>query len=385
MSIIGVIASSTRSVPNAPTIGTATDVGTGRAYNNGAATVTFTAPTYDGKLPITSYTATSSPGGFTASGASSPLTVTGLASNTAYTFTVTATNAVGTSAASSASNSITATTVPQAPTIGTASDGGTGTTVSVTFTGNATGGKAISTYTATSSPGSITGTSATSPITVSGLTTGQAYTFTVTATNANGTSAASSASNSVTPAAPGSFEPIASLAPNGVTRTTFSNITQTYKHLELHIGYIDTGATENTMPLQFLSLELNGTNTSIYYANSGYITGNTGGNGAYTKSYQGAANAMRFLGSWKSYNGTNSNTSTFAVTKIIINDYTNASNGKEFIAYSIKPSSALADTNFGFAIAQGVFSTTGALVDLAIKTTGTFNSPSWVNLYGIKE
>lgn len=198
MSIIGVIASSAKSVPSAPTIGTATDVGTGRAYNNGAATVTFTAPTFDGKSPITSYTVTSSPGGFTASGASSPITVTGLASSTSYTFTVTATNAVGTSAASSASNSITATTVPQAPTIGTASSSTSG-TASITFTANATGGKTVSTYTATSSPGSITGSSATSPISVTGLTNGTSYTFTVTATNANGTSAASAASNSVTP------------------------------------------------------------------------------------------------------------------------------------------------------------------------------------------
>jgi hypothetical protein len=200
MRILGVVASSSREVPNAPTIGTATDVGTGRAYNNGAATVTFTAPTWTGGLPITSYTVTSSPGGFTGTGAASPITVAGLASNTAYTFTVRATNAVGQSAASAASNSITATTVPQAPTIGTATAGNASATVA--FTGNATGGKAVSTYTATSSPGSITGSSATSPITVSGLTNGTPYTFTVTATNANGTSAASAASNSVTPVNP---------------------------------------------------------------------------------------------------------------------------------------------------------------------------------------
>ena len=184
----------------APTIGTATDVGTGRAYNNGAASVTFTAPASNGSnLPITSYTVTSSPGGFTSTGASSPLTVTGLQSSTSYTFTVIATNAAGNSPASAASNSITATTVPQAPTIGTATGGNASATV--TYTANATGGKAVSAYTATSSPGSLTGTG-TSPITVSGLTNGTAYTFTVTATNANGTSTASAASNSVTPASP---------------------------------------------------------------------------------------------------------------------------------------------------------------------------------------
>ena len=68
MPILGSSASGAKSSPVAPTIGTATDVGTGRAYNNVAATVTCTAPTC--KLPITSYTVTSSPGGFTATGAS---------------------------------------------------------------------------------------------------------------------------------------------------------------------------------------------------------------------------------------------------------------------------------------------------------------------------
>lgn len=183
--------------PNAPTGVTATNVGTSRAYNNGAATVTFTAAVSG--AAATSFTATSSPGSFTATGASSPLTVTGLQSNTAYTFTVVATNAAGSSSASSASASMTATTVPQAPVIGTATRGTTSATVA--YTAGATGGSAVSTFTATSSPSSITGTGA-SPITVSGLSNGTAYTFTVTATNANGTSTASSASNSVTPAAP---------------------------------------------------------------------------------------------------------------------------------------------------------------------------------------
>lgn len=200
MSIVGVTASSRRQVPNAPTISTATDVGTSRAFNNGAAVVTFA------QSPIgfeaTSFTATSSPGGYTATGASSPLTVAGLQSNTAYTFTVTATNFVGTGSASAASNSITATTVPQAPTINTPTlangQAYTGSAnIGVVFTANATGGKAITTFTATSSS-TATVSGASSPITIS-ETVGTARTYTVTASNANGTSLASSASAAITP------------------------------------------------------------------------------------------------------------------------------------------------------------------------------------------
>jgi len=197
MRIIGVTGSQNTKgflQPNPPTIVSATDVGTSRAYNNGAATVAFT-PAASG-APATSYTVTSSPGGFTGTGSSSPITVAGLQSNTAYTFTVTGTNAAGTGEASSASSSVTATTVPQAPTIGAVNATAVG-VVTVAYTAEATGGKAVSGYTATSSPSSITGTGS-SPISVSGLAQKTAYTFTVTATNANGVSAASSASSSVT-------------------------------------------------------------------------------------------------------------------------------------------------------------------------------------------
>ena len=95
----------TYTVPGAPTIGTAT-------AGNAQATITFTAPTSNGGSPITVYTVTSSPGGITKTEASSPITVTGLTNGTAYTFTVTATNSVGTGPASSPSKSVT----PVAPT-----------------------------------------------------------------------------------------------------------------------------------------------------------------------------------------------------------------------------------------------------------------------------
>lgn len=103
MSILGSKGSSAKPTPSAPIIGTATK-------GNASASVTFTAPF--SKLPITGYTVTSSPGGFTGTGSSSPIVVSGLTNGTAYTFTVTATNANGTSSASAASNSVT----PSAPT-----------------------------------------------------------------------------------------------------------------------------------------------------------------------------------------------------------------------------------------------------------------------------
>lgn len=85
-------------IPSVPTIGTATDGGTGSTVN-----VAFTPGYYAG----TYYTATSSPGSITATSNTSPITVSGLTAGTAYTFTVTATNGTGTSAASAASNSVT--------------------------------------------------------------------------------------------------------------------------------------------------------------------------------------------------------------------------------------------------------------------------------------
>ena len=72
---------------------------------NGSAVVSWAAPASDGGSPITKYTATSSPGGKHCTWTSGPLscTVSGLTNGTGYTFTVTATNAVGTGPTSAAS------------------------------------------------------------------------------------------------------------------------------------------------------------------------------------------------------------------------------------------------------------------------------------------
>ena len=95
------VAQSPATAPGQPTAAAA-------VAGNGQAVVSFTAPAADGGSPITSYTVTSSPGGKTATGTASPITVTGLTNGTPYTFTVTATNTIGTGPASAASNTITA-------------------------------------------------------------------------------------------------------------------------------------------------------------------------------------------------------------------------------------------------------------------------------------
>ncbi|UCU99163.1 fibronectin type III domain-containing protein [Acidovorax radicis] len=86
-------------VPGAPTIGTA-------SAGNTEATVTFTAPASTGGAAITGYTVTASPGGTNTTGATSPITLSGLTNGTSYTFTVMATNSVGTGAPSVASNAV---------------------------------------------------------------------------------------------------------------------------------------------------------------------------------------------------------------------------------------------------------------------------------------
>jgi hypothetical protein len=186
-------ASNQVTVPTAP--GEPTSVSA--VAGTGSASVSFSVPA-DGGSPITGYTVTSSPGGLTATGTTSPITVGGLTNGTAYTFTVIATNAVAGSPPSAASNSVTPLGAPAAPTIGTATGGDTTASVSFTAPSN-TGGLPITAYTVTSSPGGVTGTGTTSPIAVTGLTNGQSYRFTVTATNSDGTSVPSAQSDAVTP------------------------------------------------------------------------------------------------------------------------------------------------------------------------------------------
>jgi hypothetical protein len=101
------VTSSQPSAPGAPT-------GVTAAAGNGSANVSWTAPSSNGGSTITSYTVTpfigstaQPPVTVTGSPPATSTTVTGLTNGTAYTFTVTATNATGTGPASAASNAVT--------------------------------------------------------------------------------------------------------------------------------------------------------------------------------------------------------------------------------------------------------------------------------------
>lgn len=145
------------SVPGAPT-------GVKAVAEDGQALVKWSAPADDGGSPIIGYTVTASSGVSCAS-ATTSCAVTGLTTGVAVTFTVTATNAVGTGPASAPSNSVTPSSkgVPTTTTVSSlpvAPTEGQPVTYTVTVTGSVPGRDPTGTVTFTdladSSPGCTT-------------------------------------------------------------------------------------------------------------------------------------------------------------------------------------------------------------------------------------
>jgi YVTN family beta-propeller protein len=174
-------------VPNTPT-------GISAVAGKAQATVTFSPPAYDGGMPITGYQATC--GSITQGGSASPIVVAGLTNGVAVTCKVVATNAIGDSVVSAASNGVTPGAVPEAPTSVVATRGSL--QVSVAFTPGDANGFAISQFHVVC--GSKSADTAQSPVIVTGLLNGVAVTCTARAKNSLGDGAYSDPSNSVTPA-----------------------------------------------------------------------------------------------------------------------------------------------------------------------------------------
>ncbi len=81
----------------------------------GQATITWQQPTTNGGSAITGYKATSNPGALSCNTTDLNCTIEGLTNGTSYTFTVTATNAIGESSQSAASSAVTPLAVPEPP------------------------------------------------------------------------------------------------------------------------------------------------------------------------------------------------------------------------------------------------------------------------------
>lgn len=261
--------------------------------------------------------------------------------------------------------------VPDAPTIGAVTDSGDGTTATVAYTAAVTGGT-VTTFTATSTPGSFTGTGS-SPISVTGLTAGTAYTFKVKGTNSTATGPESAASSSLTLAFAPSFDSIATATGSGSTSITFSSIPQTYKHLQLRILARSTGAGDG----RDLNFTANGVTSSGSYK-SHHLIGN--GSSAYSAvDNSGSTTSAQILQPPASGMASN----IFGAGVIDILDYTNTNKNKVIRVLNG------VDTNGGTyqmsQILSGLFLSTNAISSITLTfSLGNFATGSSVALYGIK-
>jgi hypothetical protein len=232
MPVFGISEGQKKTPPSAPTVESQSDSGSGRDFDNGAASVTFTRSTYSGKLPIIGYviTATSEDGLSVVTSEVTNLTsfvLTGLKSGKKYKYKVKARNAVYDSPDSSEFGPAIATTKPSAPTSVGATDLANSGGATISWVAPANGGSSITKYIVTPSSG-IPFDNTSTTATVSGLTLGGSYTYTVAAVNANGTGPSSTPSNQititaapvVTPPSTGGGGPAPIVEPTPTTGTT---------------------------------------------------------------------------------------------------------------------------------------------------------------------
>jgi hypothetical protein len=365
-------------VPLPPTIGTVT-------LSALTASVPFTGPTDFGDAAISTYTATSNPGSISVSNASSPISISGLTANTAYTFTVTATNSYGISNASSSSNSVTTANVPGAPTSVTAADTGIDGEALIEWTApGSNGGSAITDYVieyssnggssyTTFSDGTSTGTSAT----VTGLTIGTTYIFRVKAVNVIGTGTASTDTSNYVPVLhwepAGAYEPISvvTVPAGGLSSISFGSIPQNYSHLQIRAI---AKTTFTTYANNGINVYFNNDTTSAKYTHQLY------GAGSGSAAVQSIANYMNISYIPGNQSGT---TNMFGSVICDILDYSSTTKNKTLRAISgwdNNGSSGIITLNSAFNNSTTAISS----IQLGPDSGADFMQYSQFALYGIK-
>jgi titin len=177
-------------LPGAPT-------GVAAVSNTGSADVSWTAPSDNGGVPLTGYTATA----YSSASSTTPIksctttstscSISGLVNNTAYYVSVVATNSTGSSQESSPRVLVTPLTRPAAPTLTALTAGNS--LLTLAFTAGSAGDKAITGYQYQLNGGSwVSVAQTTSPVAINGLTNGTAYTVALRAVSAAGVGATSS-------------------------------------------------------------------------------------------------------------------------------------------------------------------------------------------------
>jgi len=261
------------------------------------------------------------------------------------------------------------------PTIGTATAGAEAATVAFTAPATSATGGPIFSYRAVSSPGSIVGTGTTSPITVSGLTVGTSYTFTVAAANPTGTGVYSAASNSIVPTPLTSFESIASATVTS-TDVVFSNIPQTYRHLQIRFRLNANAAGNGGITGR---MRING-------ATSGYVWHYVKGNGS-TAQATGATGTSSFGYMPLPTNASGAGTNIYLVGIVDIPNYT-TSQVKVPVMFSgldtNNNSSVHSDTGY-IGHTSGYLADTNPITVVSFINDSSFNMAGEVALYGIKE